>query len=116
MLETGYKSTFEHLTFRQLKGAYYCGLVCVPHDYPDLQSALDNTEGEKIFMFRPGKVSDSTEFKDFTPEGDTVFVLGSPQQDLVTFVGNDKALHITTAGEADMMAVCVAGIILYVHG
>ena len=82
LLEDGYESTFEHLAFRQLKGAYGCKLVCVPHDYPTLQEALDKTVGTKIFMLPPGRTN-STEFKDFVlPEEDIVFVFGSPQENL----------------------------------
>ena len=116
VLEKGYESSFEHLTFRQIKGAYRCKLVCVPHDYSTLEEALDKTEGKKIFLLPPGRVK-STEFKDFElPEGDVVFVFGSPQENLVRYVGEGIALHITTKGSSDMMGVTVAGMVMYVHG
>jgi len=118
MLEEGYESSFEHLAFRQLKGAYGCNLVCVPHDYATFQEALDATEGVKIFMTPPGRVSHSEEFSDFVlPEGDLVFCFGSPQEKMTSYISQeDTALHITTASPVDMMAVCVAAIVLYVNG
>ena len=117
MLEKGYESSFEHLAFRQLQGAYGCRLITVPHDYPTLQEALDSVNGEKIFMLPPGRVDHSQEFKDYElPDEDVTFVFGSPQESLVSYVGNHTALHITTLMPPDMMAVCVAGIVLYVHG
>lgn len=116
MLEKGYESSFEHLAFRQLKGAYQCNLVCVPHNYSTLSEALDNVKGTKIFMLPPGRVT-SEEFSNFKlPEGDVVFVFGSPQENLVKYVNNDIALHITTKGSSDMMSVCVAAQVLYVYG
>jgi hypothetical protein len=57
------------------------------------------------------------EFADFVPpEGDLVFCFGSPQETMVKFIGEEIALHITTPGTADMMAVTVAGMVMYVHG
>lgn len=117
MLEKGYESSFEHLTFRQLQGAYRTRLICVPHHVATLEEALDEAEGAKIFMLPPGRVGHSTEFGDWTPpEGDLVFVFGSPQESLVRYVNGDTALHITTKGSSDMMSVCVAAMVLYVHG
>ena len=117
MLEKGYESSFEHLTFRQLQGAYKCKLICVPHHFPTMQDGLDAAVGTKVFMVPPGRVERSTEFNDWTPPaGDLVFVFGSPQESLTSYVGNDVALHITTKGSSDMMAVCVAAQVLYVHG
>ena len=115
MLESGYESSFEHLAFRQLKGAYMCGLICVPHDYPTLNEALESVSGQKVFMLPSGRVN-STEFREFTPEDDVTFVFGSPQENLVNYVGDDIALHIPTKGQSDMMAVCVAAQVLHVHG
>jgi len=117
MLEAGYETTYEHLAFRQLKGAYACNLICVPHDYATFQEALDATAGTKIFMMPVGRSADSTEFSDFVlPEGDVVFCFGSPQDHLLDYVGDNTVLHITTPANVDMMAVCVAGMVLYVHG
>ena len=117
MLEKGYESSFEHLTFRQLQGAYNTKLVCVPHHFKTMGKALAGVRGTKIFMVPPGRVQHSTEFKDWTPPlGDLVFVFGSPQEDLVRHVKYDIALHITTKGNSDMMSVCVAAMVLYVHG
>lgn len=118
MLEDGYESSFEHLAFRQIKGAYQCELICVPHHYATFQEALDNAVGTKIFMLPPERVNHSIEFKDFVlPEGDAVFCFGSPQESMIDYVTeNDIALHITTHDNIDMMAVCVAGIVMYVHG
>lgn len=116
MLEKGYESSFEHLAFRQLKGAYGCKLACVPHDYPTLQEALDNVPGKKVFLLPPGRIN-SVEFADWPlPDEDVVFVFGSPQEDLVKYVGDSSALHITTKSPSVMMAVCVAAQVLYVHG
>lgn len=117
MLEKGYESSFEHLTFRQLQGAYQCRLFCVPHHFPNLGAALERVEGEKVFMLPPGRISHSTEFSDWKmPEGDVVFIFGSPQENLVSYCWGETALHITTKGNSDMMAVCVAAMVLYVHG
>lgn len=117
MLEKGYESTFEHLAYRQIKGAYQCSLVCVPHDYPTLEEALGSVSGVKIFLVPPGRVDRSLEFSEFVlPQGDIVFCFGSPQETMVNFVGEDIVLHITTPGTADMMAVTVAGMVMYVHG
>ena len=118
MLEVGYdtNSTFEHNTFQQLKGAYASKLICIPHDYATMQEGLDAAIGTKVFMMRPGRVPHSTEFKDWTPpDGDLVFVFGSPQECLSSFANGEIALHITTPFGADMMAVSVAGIVMYVH-
>ena len=115
MLEDGYESTYEHLAFRQLKGAFKCNLACVPHDFPTMQEALNTVEGTKIFMVPPGR-ADSIEFNEFSLPDNPVFVFGSPQENLVTYIGDNTALHITTPGESDMMAVCVAAQVLYVHG
>jgi hypothetical protein len=117
MLETGYESSFEHLAFRQLKGAFQCNLVTVPHNFPTMAEALAATQGTKVFMFPPNRVA-STEFADFVlPDGDVVFVFGSPQEPLKDYVEDgDTCLQITTVGASDMMAVCVAAQVLYVHG
>lgn len=119
-LEVGYESSFEHLAFRQLKGTYQCKLVCVPHDFPTFQEALDSVKGTKIFMVPPDRVKHSTEFEHFSrysvPGDNVVFCFGSPQETMVPYIEDEIALHITTPGSADMMAVCVAGIVLYVHG
>jgi hypothetical protein len=117
MLEKGYESSFEHLTFRQLRGAYKCKLICIPHDFATLQEGLDAAVGVKIFMVPPGRVDHSTEFSEFIlPYENVVFVFGSPQENLVKYIGDNKAIHITTKGSSDMMAVCVAAMVLYVHG
>ena len=118
MLEEGYESSFEHLSFRQIKGAYGCGLVCVPHHYPTMQEALDNTDGTKIFMVPDGRIAHNVNFNDLVlPDGDVVFVLGSPQENLVGYIKDtDIAATIYTPFEVDMMAVCIAGIIMHVHG
>ena len=118
MLEEGYDidSTFEHNAFQQLKGAYACKLISIPHDYATMQEGLDAAVGTKVFMMRPGRVAHSTEFKDWTPpDEDLVFVFGSPTESLSSFVGDEIALHITTPFDADMMAISVAGIVMYVH-
>jgi len=100
-----------------LKGAYQCNLVCVPHDFATMQEALAATAGKKVFLMPPGRVETSVEFADWVmPNEDIVFVFGSPQDNLVSSLGADEALHITTQGTADMMAVCVAGVVMYVHG
>lgn len=119
VLEKGYESSFEHLAFRQLKNAWGVNLCCVPHDCETLEEALDLVSNDTlVYMMLPGRVEHSTEFKDFVlPSGDVTFVLGSPQENLVNYVGNDIALHITTPNPSvDMMAVCVAGIILNEYG
>lgn len=118
MLEGGYETTYEHLAFRQLKNAYEVNLISIPHDYPTFQEGLDVAVGTKIFLIVPGRIESSTEFDDFVlPDGDIVFCFGSPQDNLVKYVGDDIALHITTPDPAvDMMAVCVAGIVMHVHG
>jgi hypothetical protein len=117
ILEEGYESSFEHLAYRQVKGAYHCNLVCVPHNYSTFEEALDSVQGTKIFLLPPGRVSHSVEFSDFTlPEGDIVFCFGSPQETMVNYVGEDIALHITTPGALEMMAVTVVGMVMYVHG
>ena len=117
MLEKGYESSFEHLSFRQLYGAFQVKLITIPHNFPTFQEGLDAAVGTKVFMMRPGRSAHSTEFSEWTPpEGDLVFCFGSPQESLVKQVGDDIALHITTKGAVDMMAVCVAAIVLYVHG
>ena len=114
ILEEGYESSFEHLAFRQLKGAYGCKLICVPHDFATLDEALESVDN-KVFMLPPNRV-ESTEFKDYKIKGDTTFILGSPQETLKNYVGDNVALHITTKGNSDMMAVCVAAQVLYVYG
>ena len=118
MLEDGYASSFEHLAFRQLKGAYKCNLITVPHNFDTMAEALDTVQGLRAFMVPPGRVEDSSEFSDFIlPDGDVTFVFGSPQENLTSFIGDgDICLQITTAGGSDMMAVCVAAQVLYVHG
>ena len=117
ILELGYESTFEHLAFRQLRGAYHCGLVCVGHDVETFEEGLDSVTGTLVYMVPPGRVESSTEFADFVlPDGDVVFCFGSPQDSMVKHVGEDVALHITTPGDADMMAVTVAGIVMERHG
>ena len=117
MLEQGYESTFEHLAFRQLKGAYGCNLVCVPHDFLTMPEALSKVSGTLVFMIPPKRLSRSTEFADFVlPSGDVTFCFGSPQETMVGYIGEHTALHITTKGQADMMAVCVAAQVLHVYG
>lgn len=116
MLEAGYKSTFEHLAFRQLKGAYGCNLVCIPHDHLTMSEALSRLSGERIFMVPPGRVNHSKEFsKHVFSGGDINFIFGSPQESLISYVGDHTALHITTPGPVDMMAVCVAALVLNVR-
>ena len=118
MLEAGYESTYEHLAFRQLKGAYRCKLISVPHDYDTLSEALAAASGKRVFMVPPGRVPNSQEFSGYPLQSiDYVFIFGSPQENLVQFVGDSLALHITTPDPTvDMMAVCVAAQVLHVHG
>jgi len=117
MLEKGYESSFEHLAFRQLKGAYDCKLVCVPHNYDTMQEALDAQTGLLVFMVPVGRVDNSQNFDDWTmPEGDVVFVFGSPQENLTSFIHESTALHVATPAPIDMMAVCVAAQVLHVYG
>ena len=118
MLEEGYLSSFEHLAFRQLKGAYGCNLISIPHDYPTLQDGLDAAIGTKVFLCPPGRVVHSVEMKDATlPSGDVVFVFGSPQEDLTSFITEtDIVYHITTPNPVDIMAVSAAGIVLNEYG
>lgn len=112
-LEEGYESSFEHLAFRQLKGAYRCGLVCIGHDYTSPEEALESVKGTKIFMLPPGRLARSVEFPEFELPPDPVFIFGRPGETMVRFIGpEDLAVHITTPGKADMMAVTVAGIVL----
>jgi len=117
VLEKGYESSFEHLAFKQLHGAFQTNLICIPHDYGTLQEGLDAAVGTKVFFVIPGRVEHSVEFSDWVPpEGDLVLCFGSPQENLVKYIGKDIAVHITTAKPVDMMAVCVATVALYVHG
>lgn len=117
MLETGYESTYEHLAFRQLKGAFKVNLISVPHDYTTFQDALDSAIGTKIFMVPPGVVKTSVEFSGYAlPPGDIIFCFGSPQETMASYIKDHIALHITTPAPVDMMAVCVAGMVLNVHG
>lgn len=118
MLEAGYESTYEHLTFKQVAGAYIVKLITIPHNYPTFQEGLDAAVGTKVFMVPPGRVAHSTDFSLWTPPpGDLVFCFGSPQESMKPYITpGDIALHINTPFAADMMAVCVAGIVLYVHG
>lgn len=118
MLEDGYQSSFEHLAFKQLKGAFKCNLITVPHDFGSMAEALATVQGVRAFMVPPGRVAGSSEFSDFIlPDGDVTFIFGSPQQNLTTFIeAGDICLQVTTPGASDMMAVCVAAQVLYVHG
>lgn len=118
MLEAGYQSSFEHLAFKQLKGAFLCNLLTVPHDFDTLDEALAAAQGTRVFMMPPGRYPETTEFSDFVmPDGDVTFIFGSPQENLMRLITEgDVCLHITTPGGSDMMAVCVAAQVLYVHG
>ncbi len=118
MLEDGYSSSFEHLAFRQLKGAYGINLISIPHDYATMQEGLDVAIGTKVFMCPPGRVGHSTEMKDSTlPTGDVVFILGSPQNDLHSYITESEIVyHITTPQPVDIMAISVAGIVLNEYG
>ena len=117
MLETGFDNSYEHNTFQQLKGAWGSKLISIPHDYDTFQEGLDAAVGTKVFMMRPGRYAGSTKFEEWSkPDGDLVFCFGSPVESLISFIKEgDTALHITTPFDADMMAVCVAGIVMYVH-
>lgn len=123
MLEAGYESTYEHLAFKQLSYAMQTNLTSIPHDYATFQEGLDAATGTRIFMTPPGRVAHSTEFKDWTPPaGDLVFCFGSPQNDMTSYITPTCiALHISKTKNdslllpADMMAVCVAGIVVYGH-
>jgi hypothetical protein len=113
-LEEGYEVTYEHLAFRQLKGAYQCELVCIGHDFDTPEEALASVTGTKVFLLPPGRSNLSVEMADFVhPEGDVVYIFGRPSESMVRFIEEgDLAVHITTPGATDMMAVSVAGIVL----
>jgi len=117
MLETGFDNSYELNAFQQLAGAYQINLISVDHDYRTFQEGLDAAVGTKVFMTPPGRIAWSTEFSDWVkPEGDIVFCFGSPQNSMVPYITeSDIALHITTPFRADMMAISVAGIVMYVH-
>lgn len=114
MLEREHEPTFEYLCWRQMKGAYDVNLICVGQDYNTMEEALDATTGSRVFMIPPGRV-DSIEMSDYTPpKGDVVYIFGRPGDNLVRYVTEeDTVVHITTPNPADMMAVTVAGIVLY---
>lgn len=113
-LEDGYELTYEHLAFRQLKGAYQCELVCIGHDYDTPEEALASVTGTKVFLLPPGRSELSVEMSSFTPPaGDVVYIFGRPGENMVSFIEEgDLAVHITTPGQTDMMAISVAGIVL----
>jgi len=118
MLEAGFDNSYEHNAFQQLNGAYQSNLIAIPHDYATFQEGLDAAVGTKVFMTPPGRIAWSAEFSEWVPpEGDLVFCFGSPQESMISYITeSDIALHITTPFAADMMAICVAGIVMYVHG
>jgi hypothetical protein len=118
MLEKENDLTFEHLCWRQMKGAYQCNLISVGYDCDTMEEALDMTVGTRVFMIPPGRVDHSIDMADYTPPtGDVVYIFGRPGDNLVSYVREeDTVVHITTPVIVDMMAVTVAGIILYEYG
>ena len=116
ILERHHSPKFEHLCWRQLKGAWQVNLVLVGHDCKTIEEAIAPYEGHKVFLIPPGRMP-SIDFEDFTmPEGDVMFVFGRPGNNMVRYVeAGDTVVSIQTPGTADMMAVSVAGIVLNVH-
>ncbi len=113
MLEIGWEENFEHLVWRQLKGAWQVELKLVGHHYETMEQALDSHTGHKIFFIPPGRI-ESIDFNDFQPpEGDIAYIFGRPGDNLVKYIReNDMVVSIHTPGQTDMMAISVVGIIL----
>lgn len=116
ILELGHDQKFEHLCWRQLKGAWGVNLILVGHNFDTMEEALDACPGSKVFFIPPGRVS-SIDFDDYKPpDGDVTYIFGRPGNNLVRYVGDDIVVSIHTPGATDMMAVSVVGIVLNVHG
>ena len=115
-LENGYDKTLERLAWRQLKGAFEVNLVIAPKDFPTLAEAVDSLEGKKVFLIPPGRV-ESMDFRDFEiPDGEVNYIFGRPGDNLVKYLKEgDLVVSIHTPGNADMMAVATAAIILNKH-
>ncbi len=89
-------------------------MVLVPKDYDTMEQALEAySDHKKVFLIPPGRI-ESIDLKDFTlPEGNVLFIFGSPQENLVRYVTDqDTVVSIHTPGKADMMAISVVGIVL----
>jgi hypothetical protein len=116
-LEDGYDCTFEQLAWRQMKAAWDVELLLVGHGYDTVQEALDVAQGHRVFLEPPGRIGRSEEFSDWlSPADDLVFIFGRPGESMVSYIREeDTALHITTPRNTDMMAITVAGIVLYEH-
>ena len=119
MLERGYEQTFEHLCWRQIKAAFQVDqLICVGHDCSDMSGAFELLEEgyQRVFVVPPGRTNKSVEFGPFvipTWRSGTAYIFGRPGDNLVRYIADaDLAVHITTLGIVDMMAVTVAGIVL----
>jgi hypothetical protein len=112
-LERGYESSMEHLTWRQLKGAYGVKLVLAPLHYPSLDEMIPNLKGKKIFFIAPGR-TESEDFKDYVfPEGDINLIFGTATENLVRFVTeDDDVVSIHTPHTSVLMSTSVIGIIL----
>ena len=116
MLEVNWKEGFEHLVWRQLKGAWLVNLKLIGHDYETMEEALESHNGPKVF-FVPPERTESIDFKDYIPpKGDIAYIFGKPGDNLVKYIReDDMVVSIHTPGKSDMMAISVVGIILNEH-
>lgn len=116
MLEDGYESTMEHLCWRQIRAAFKVNrLICIGHDCQTMTQALCRVspEDRRVFVVPPGRTPKSVEFDDYSVPESVVFIFGKPGNNLVKYIAErDDAVHITTPGPADLMAITVAGMIL----
>ena len=113
MLEVGWEEDFEHLVWRQLKGAWKVNLKLIGHHYETMEEALESHDGPKVFLIPPGR-TESIDFKDYIPpNGDIAYIFGRPGDTLVKYIQEDDVvISIHTPGKTDMMAISVVGIIL----
>jgi hypothetical protein len=104
MLEREHPQKFEHLCWKQIRGAFQVKVILVGFDYETMQEALQHTVGHRVFFIPPNRTT-SIDFKDFTPhEGDSVYVFGRPGDNLVKYINpEDTVVSIHTPGSNDLM-------------
>lgn len=103
----------EHLTWKQIEGAFGVELLLAPIDFPTMKELIDSLEGKKVFLIPPGRI-ESHDFAEYKfPKGDINFIFGRPGNNLVRHVTKeDDVVSVHTPNAVDMMAISTVGIVL----
>ena len=126
ILEPGYPDTMEYLGWKHLAGTYMVKKVLVGRDFETLDELLDQyPDHHKVFFIPPGndipglKKPTSIDFREYVPpEGDVLYVFGNKNVNMIQQIKeNDIVVSIHMPIDSrSIMAICIAAVVLYVHG